>query len=190
MSEETITQGIAEATVAGDPAAEAAALKDQLLRTLAEMENLRKRTAREAEDARRYAVTGFARSLLEVADNLARALAAVPPAERTASRFMTDLVAGIELTERSLAALFERHEIRKVTPARGERFDHNRHQAMFEVTTGELPAGSIAEVMQPGYVIADRLLRPALVGVAKAAPRPAPAHDEAGAPGRQVDEVA
>lgn len=160
-------------------AEEAAELKDRVLRTLADMENLRGRTAREVEDARKYAVAGFARSLLEVADNLARAMAAVPAEEREQSEFLRNLVQGVELTERTLQGVLDRHQVRKVTPERGERFDHNRHQAMFEVPTAELAPGSVAEVMQPGYVIADRLLRPALVGVAKAMPAAAPAADPA-----------
>lgn len=160
-------------------AGEMAELKDRMLRTLAEMENLRGRTAREIEDARKYAVAGFARSLLEVADNLARALAAVPAEEREQSDFLKNLVQGVELTERTLQGVLDRHQVRKVTPERGERFDHNRHQAMFEVPTAELAPGTVAEVMQPGYVIADRLLRPALVGVAKAAPATTPAAEPA-----------
>lgn len=161
-------------------AEEVAELRDRVLRTLADMENLRGRTAREVEDARKYAVAGFARSLLDVADNLSRALAAVPVAEREQSDFLKNLVQGVEMTERTLHGVLERHQVKKVTPERGERFDHNRHQAMFELPTDELPPGTVAEVMQPGYVIAERLLRPALVGVAKAkpeAPAPEPAVD-------------
>ena len=144
-------------------------LKDRLLRTLAEMENLRGRTQREIEDARKFAVTGFARDLTEVGDNLARALASVPTEARQQSEFMKNLVQGVEMTERSLQAALEKHQVRRVSPRRGEKFDHKLHQAMFEVPTDELAPGSVAEVIQDGYVIADRLLRPALVGVAKAA---------------------
>jgi len=169
-------------------AEEAAMLKDQHLRTLADMENLRRRTARDVEDARKYAVTGFARGLLDVADNLARALASVPPEQRAGSPFMTGLVSGIEMTERSLIGLLERYEIRKVEPRPGDRFDPALHQAVFELPTATLAPGSIAEVMQPGYVIADRLLRPAMVGVAKAVPGPA-GTVEADV-GRQVDQLA
>ncbi len=145
-------------------------LKDKLLRTLAEMENLRRRNERDVEEARRYAVTGFARDLLEVRDNLRRGLEAVPEGASEANEYMRNLVTGIEMTERSLLSIFERNQIKTINPERGEKFDHRRHQAMFEVPTNELQAGSVAETMQPGYVIADRLLRPALVGVAKAAP--------------------
>ena len=144
-------------------------LKDRLLRTLAEMENLRARTQREIEDARKFAVTGFARDLTEVGDNLARALASVPAEARQQSEFMKNLVQGVEMTERSLQAALEKHQVRRVSPRRGEKFDHKLHQAMFEVPTDELAPGSVAEVIQDGYVIADRLLRPALVGVAKSA---------------------
>ena len=144
-------------------------LKDRLLRTLAEMENLRARTQREVEEARKFAVTGFARDLLEVGDNLARALASVPAEARAQSEFMKNLVQGVEMTERSLQNALEKHQVRRVSPQKGEKFDHKLHQAMFEVPSSELAPGSVAEVIQDGYVIADRLLRPALVGVAKAA---------------------
>ena len=175
---------------------EVAEVKDRLLRALAEMENLRARTAREIDDARKYAITGFARSLLEVGDNLGRALAAVPPERRGETEFVKNLVVGVEMTEKTLQGVLERHQVRKVMPQKGDRFDHHRHQAMLEVPSSELAPGSIAEVMQAGYVIADRLLRPALVGVAKAPPT-APAADQpaaapasspaTGATGDQVD---
>lgn len=146
--------------------------KDRLLRALAETENVRRQKEREVDEARRYAVTNFARGLLEVSDNLARALAAMPADARDELR---NLVLGVELTERTLLALFEKYHIAKVIPAKGDKFDHNRHQAMFELPSADLAPGTIAEVMQPGYVISDRLLRPAMVGVAKAAPTAAPA---------------
>jgi molecular chaperone GrpE len=160
-------------------------LKDRLLRTLAEMENLRARTQREVEDARKFAVTGFARDLLEVGDNLGRALASVPAEARSQGEFMKNLVQGVEMTERSLQAALEKHQVRRVAPQKGDRFDHALHQAMFELPTSELAPGSVAEVIQHGYVIADRLLRPALVGVAKVAPAAAP-----GKPGDQIDQSA
>jgi molecular chaperone GrpE len=172
------------AAVAPAPTAEEhQELKDRLLRTLAEMENLRARTQREVEETRKFAVTGFARDLLEVGDNLGRALAAVPPEAREQSEFMKNLVQGVEMTERTLQAALEKHLVRRVAPRVGDRFDHQRHQAMFEVPSAELAPGSIAEVIQDGYVIGDRLLRPALVGVAKAQPAP-------GARGREVDTTA
>jgi molecular chaperone GrpE len=164
-------------------------LKDRLLRTLAEMENLRRRTQREVGEARKFAVAGFARDLLEVPDNLARALAAVPAEARQQSEFMKNLVLGVEMTERSLLNTFEKHQIRPVNPQKGDRFDHNLHQAMFEVPTDAQPPGTVAEVIQGGYVIADRLLRPALVGVAKA-PQGATGGSGAAEPGAKVDTLA
>ena len=146
---------------------ELAATKERLLRALADTENLRRRSAREVEEAHKYAITGFARELLDVADNLSRALVSIPPRARDEIDFVRSLADGVAMTEKSLLASFERHQIAKVVPELGSRFDHNRHQAMLEIETGEHPPGTIAQVMQPGYVIADRLLRPALVGVAK-----------------------
>ena len=149
--------------------AELAETKERLLRALAETENLRRRTVRDLEEAHKYAITNFARELLEVADNLSRALDAVPQRAREDIDFVKNLADGIAMTEKALLNCFERHKIAMVTPEIGEKFDHNRHQAMFEVETAEQPPGTVAQVLQPGYTIADRLLRPALVGVAKAA---------------------
>ncbi len=166
---------------AGDPdariaelEAELARTKDALLRAHAEMENLRKRSARELEDARRYAVTSFARDLLEVSDNLGRAVAHIPPEIREKEEWASNLATGVEMTEKALLSVFEKHDIRRVEPEKGEKFDHQRHQAMFEVPTESHPPGTIAEVMAIGYVIGDRLLRPAMVGVAKAPAEPQP----------------
>jgi molecular chaperone GrpE len=159
--------------------AELAATKERLLRALADAENLRRRTTREVEEAHKYAITGFARELLEVADNLSRALASIPVRARDEIGFVKNLAEGVAMTEKTLLASFERHQIAKVTPRPGDKFDHNRHQAMFEVETEEYAPGTIAQVMQPGYVIADRLLRPALVGVAKTPALKAAAADEA-----------
>lgn len=155
------------------PEVEIAELKDRLLRTLAEMENLRQRTRREIDEAQTYGVTRFARDLLDVADNLRRAIDNAPGGEQPEA--VRNLVTGVEMTEQALLATFERNRIRKVTPERGERFDHKLHQAVFELPTDELPTGSIAEVLTPGYVIGDRLLRAAMVGVAKATPPSGPA---------------
>ena len=184
-----VTQAHQEASAL---AAENAELKDRILRTLAEMENLRRRTQRDVEEARKFAVTGFARDLLEGVDNLGRALAAVPAEAREQNDFMKNLVLGVEMTERALLNAFEKHQVRRVEPKKGDRFDHNLHQAMFEVPTVDHAPGTIAEVVQAGYVIADRLLRPALVGVAKAAPQAAAdaAQPEAAAQGERVDTVA
>jgi molecular chaperone GrpE len=160
--------------------AELADAKDRLLRALAETENLRRRSFRDLEEAHKYAITGFARELLEVADNLSRALDAVPPRARDEIDFVRNLADGVAMTEKALLACFERHNIAKVIPEVGEKFDHNRHQAMFEVVTADQAPGTVAQVLQPGYTLAERLLRPALVGVAKA-----PA-DGPGAPGGEA----
>ena len=170
-------QGAEAASV--DPVAEALALltaerdelKDRMLRTLAEMENLRRRTEREVADARAYAVTNFARDVLNVADNIRRALDSVPAdAKATADGALKGLIDGIELTERDLAKTLERHGVKIVEP-QGQKFDPNRHQAMFEVPNPEVPAGTVVQVVQAGYVIGERVLRPALVGVAKGGPK-------------------
>ncbi len=159
-----------------DPAALAAELKDKLLRALAEMENLRKRTEREVADSRLYGVGSFARDMLVVADNMRRALAAVSPELRaSAETGVKALIDGVELTERELVKALEKNGVRQYTPPRGEKFDPNVHQAMFEVPDRSVPAGSIVEVVQPGYMIGERVLRPALVGVSKGGSKTAPA---------------
>jgi molecular chaperone GrpE len=153
---------------------EHAEMKDRLLRTLAEMENLRKRTEREIADSRLYSVTSFARDLLVVADNMRRALDAVTPELRgTAESGVKALIDGIELTERELLKALEKNGVRQFTP-QGEKFDPNLHQAMFEIPDATVPAGSVVQVVQPGYMIGDRVLRPALVGVSKGGPKAAP----------------
>jgi molecular chaperone GrpE len=153
---------------------EHAEMKDRLLRTLAEMENLRKRTEREVADARLYGASSFARDVLAVADNMRRALDAVPPEARAgAEAGMKSLVEGVELTERELLKALEKNGVRQFTP-QGEKFDPNVHQAMFEVPDASIPAGSIVQVVQPGYMIGERVLRPALVGVSKGGPKVAP----------------
>jgi len=147
--------------------------KDRLLRALAETENTRRRAQREREDAAKYAISGFAKDLLSAADNLRRALDSLP--EATAGDERTrNLLAGVAATERELLAAFERHGIRRIDPV-GEPFDHNFHQAIYEADRADRPAGTIIEVLQPGYLLHDRLLRPAMVGVAKKAAEPAEA---------------
>jgi molecular chaperone GrpE len=145
--------------------AELADTKDRLLRALAEAENVRRRFQREREDSQKYAISGFAKDLLSAADNLRRALDAMPEAEVTDSRTRS-LLDGVAATERELLAAFERHGVKRIDP-KGERFDHNFHQAIFEAERPGAPAGTVIEVLQPGYVLHDRLLRPAMVGVAK-----------------------
>ncbi|WP_181700455.1 nucleotide exchange factor GrpE [Chthonobacter albigriseus] len=149
-----------------------AELKDQLLRTLAEMENLRRRTEREIADTRAYAVTGFARDVVSVGDNLARALSAVPADVREgASPAIVALLDGVEMTERELLKALEKQGVRKIDPT-GEKFDPNFHQAMFEVPNPDVPSGTVVQVVQAGFVIGDRVLRPALVGVGRGGPKP------------------
>ena len=159
-------------------------LKDQLLRALAEMENLRRRSTREKEDASKYAIANFARDMLNVGDNMRRALDTVPEGSGESDDVMAGLVQGVEMTERELLATFERHGIKRVEPL-DEKFDHNLHQAMFEVPDAEKAPGTVVQVIQAGYVIGERLLRPAMVGVSKAA-EAAPAGDS----GDQIDTSA
>jgi molecular chaperone GrpE len=157
-----------------DPAALAAEMRDKLLRTLAEMENLRKRTAREVADAELRGITSFARDMLGVADNMRRALEAVTPeARESAQAAVTALIDGVELTERELLKALEKNRVRQFTP-QGEKFDPNLHQAIFEVPDATVPAGHVVQVVQPGYMIGERVLRPALVGVSKGGPKSAP----------------
>jgi molecular chaperone GrpE len=177
-----------EAAAEPDIAAELAETKDRLLRALADIENLRRRTARELDEARKSANTGFAREMLEIDDNLSRALRSIPATAGQDIGFVKTLAEGVAMTQKALAACFERHRIAKVTPEVGEKFDHNRHQAMFEVESDQAP-GTIAQVLQPGYVIADRLLRPAMVGVAKARAQ-APEPQAADATGPPLDRPA
>jgi len=155
--------------------AEKADLKDKLLRLMADMENLRRRTAREITDARTYAVTNFARDMLNVADNVRRAIESVPEeARNTAEGAFKGLIEGIDLTERDLLNTLERHGVKKLDP-QGQKFDPNLHQAMFEIPNAEVPNGTVLQVVQSGFVIGDRVLRPALVGVSKGGPK-APAN--------------
>jgi molecular chaperone GrpE len=156
-------------------AKELAEAKDRTLRTLAEMENLRKRTTREIADARAYGITAFARDVLDIADNLQRALDAVPAeAKANADPGLKALIEGVELTERSLLNTLEKNGVKKSDPT-GERFDPNFQQAMYEVPDPSVPAGTVVQVIQDGYKIGDRILRPALVGVSKGGAKPAPA---------------
>jgi molecular chaperone GrpE len=154
---------------------EHAETKDRLLRALAEMENLRKRTDREIAESRLYSLTSFARDLLVVADNMRRALDAVAPELRSSAEGgVKALIEGVELTERELLKALEKNGVRQFTP-QGEKFDPNVHQAMFEIPDATVPAGSVVQVVQPGYMLGDRVLRPALVGVSKGGPKMAPA---------------
>lgn len=146
-------------------------LKDRALRLAADMENLRRRTQREVQDARSYSVANFARDMLTVSDNLRRALDAVPAELRASGDAgLTALVEGVEMTERSMLSTLERHGVKKLNP-QGEKFDPNFHQAMFEVPNPSVPANTVVQVVQEGYSIGDRVLRPAMVGVAKGGPK-------------------
>ncbi|HEX7777139.1 MAG TPA: nucleotide exchange factor GrpE [Parvibaculum sp.] len=149
--------------------AENAELKDKALRAVAEAENTRRRAERERQDAVRYAAANFARDMVQVSDNLRRAIAALKPEEREAALpSIRSLIDGVEATERQLLSTFERHGIKEITPAPGDRFDANLHEAMFEVPGTGQPAGTVVQVIEAGYSIGDRLLRAARVGVAKA----------------------
>ena len=148
--------------------AERDALKDQLLRALAETENMRRRSEREAETARKYGHTQFARDLVGAIDNLARALASAPEDKSSLDESVQSLLTGIELSWTEIQSAIEKHGVRQINPL-GEKFDYNFHQAMFEVPTNDQPPGMVLEVVQHGYALHDRLLRPAMVGVSKAA---------------------
>ncbi|MEM6680960.1 MAG: nucleotide exchange factor GrpE [Pseudomonadota bacterium] len=150
---------------------ELADTKDRLMRAVAETENVRRRAEREKTDAHSYAVTKFARDLLNVADNLRRAMESAPEGSQDDDSPLKGFMAGVEMTERELLSAFEKHGITKLDP-QGEKFDHNFHQAMSEIEMADVENGSIIQVYQPGYVLKDRLLRPAMVVVAKA-PKPA-----------------
>jgi molecular chaperone GrpE len=154
---------------------EAAEARDKMLRTLAEMENLRRRTAKEVADARVYGITGFARDILEIADNLQRALDAIPAdVKETADPGIKAFIEGVELTERSLLNTLEKNGVKKFDPS-GEKFDPNFQQAMYEVPDPSVPSGTVVQVVQAGFMIGDRVLRPALVGVSKGGAKAAPA---------------
>jgi molecular chaperone GrpE len=169
-SESTDSSGDAEAgspdTRVAELEAQVADLDDKLLRALAETENIRRRSQRERAEAVKFAAAGLAKDLFGVADNLRRALESIPPDARTADDILETLISGVELTERELMTAFERHGIRKIEPL-DEKFDHNFHQAMFEVENSGKPAGTVVQLLQIGYALHDRLLRPAMVGVAK-----------------------
>ena len=175
--QDAANQGAAEAPAAAEPdpievlKAENNELRDRFLRLAAEMDNLRRRTDRDVKDAKSYAVAGFARDMLAVSDNLRRALDAVPTEMRAAAdAALTTLLEGVELTERSMLSALERHGIRKIE-AEGQKFDPHFHQAMFEIPNADVPNNTVVQVVQAGYTIGERVLRPAMVGVAKGGPR-------------------
>jgi molecular chaperone GrpE len=187
--EEVVEQKVSEAekTGSGDdgdmtPEEEVAELKDKLLRTLADMENLRRRSQKDREDALKYSSANFARDMLSVADNLRRAIDSIPEDGDPDGAALVGFIEGISLTEKELLSTLERHGIRKIDPM-GEKFDPQFHEAMFEIPSAEAENGTVLQVVEVGYVIHDRLLRPAKVGIAKAGPAPS-------GPGDQVDTTA
>lgn len=165
-------------------------LKDKALRAAAEMENLRRRTARDVQDARTYAIANFARDMLSVSDNLARALDAIPAeAKEAADAGLKALIEGVDITERAMLSALERHGVKRLEP-QGEKFDPNFHQAMFEVPNPDVPANTIVQVVQPGYSIGERVLRPAMVGVSKGGPKAAAEPTEPGPVNEQAEKDA
>lgn len=184
-----------EAAAAFDPIealqAENTQLKDRALRAMAEMENLRRRTEKEVKDAKSYAVASFARDMLVVNDNLGRALEAIPEDARENDANLQALIEGVELVEREMLNHLEKHGVKRLSPE-GEKFDPNFHQAMFEVPNTEVPNNTVVQVVQAGYVIGERVLRPAMVGVSKGGPKvaAAPAQTPNAEPGSTVDKEA
>ncbi|MFE0018127.1 nucleotide exchange factor GrpE [Mesorhizobium sp. NPDC059054] len=165
-------------------------LKDKALRTAAEMENLRRRTARDVQDARTYAIANFARDMLSVSDNLARTLDAIPAeAKAAADAGLKALIEGVDITERAMLSALERHGVKKLEP-QGEKFDPNFHQAMFEVPNPDMPANTVVQVVQPGYSIGERVLRPAMVGVSKGGPKATAEPTEPGPVNEQAEKDA
>lgn len=171
--------------------AENSDLKDRLLRTMAEMENLRRRTEKEIKDTRSYAVSGFARDMLSVSDNLRRALDSLSDDARAeASDTIKSLIEGVEMTERDLLSQLEKNGVKKLEPE-GQKFDPNFHQAMFEVPNPQVPNNTVVQVVQAGYAIGERVLRPAMVGVSKGGPKEAAGEASAtGDAGQTVDKSA
>lgn len=179
-------QAAAQQPGAGEPsadervqqmAAEIAELKDRSLRALADAENTRRRSQRELNDARKYAASGIIKDLLNVSDNLQRALESVPGELRDGDEQVKNLVVGVEMVAKDLLSAFEKHGVKKIEPL-GEPFNHEFHQAMYEVPNSGKPNGTIVEMLQPGYVMHDRLIRPAMVAVAKGDPENPPENHE------------
>ncbi|RCL02319.1 MAG: molecular chaperone GrpE [Candidatus Tokpelaia sp. JSC189] len=150
--------------------AENAELKDRVMRLSADMENLRRRTARDVINAKTYSITNFARDMLSVSDNLSRALHAIPVGACESDPKLKALAEGVEMTERAMMAALQCHDVKKIEPL-GQKFDPHFHQAMFEVADPSVPPNTITQVVQAGYVIGERVLRPAMVGVAKSDPK-------------------
>ncbi|PCJ94251.1 MAG: nucleotide exchange factor GrpE [Hyphomicrobiales bacterium] len=171
--EERTPEDVIEALVEENQAliAEKDALKDQVLRIAADMENLRRRTGRDVADARQFAITNFARDILTIGDNLDRALSSISEDQRTeADAELAALLEGVDMTGREMVRVLAKHGVTKEEPE-GEKFDPNRHQAMFEVPNPDVPSGTVVQVMQAGYMLGERPLRPAMVGVARGGPK-------------------
>jgi len=162
--------------------AEAADLKDRLLRAHAEVENIRKRSEREKEETAKYAVTRFARDIVNVGDNFQRAIDAVPAGAAEQDPALKSFLEGVTMTERELLNVLERYGIKRVQPV-NEPFNPHLHQAVMEIARTDVPNGTVVQVFQPGFMIEDRVLRPAMVGVAKGGPKSAPAPEGSAAPG-------
>src|SRR3990170_6082140 len=167
--------------------AENVEMRDRLLRTMADMENLRRRTEREKTDTARYAISNFARDVLTVGDNLKRTIEHVPAEAAAGDPALKSFLEGVELTERELLNVLERHGVTRIEPL-GERFDPNCHQAMYEVQNADVPEGTVVDVMQSGYTIGDRCLRPALVAVSKGGGKQPAAPDGEGGPRRAAND--
>lgn len=177
-AEDALPQGPDELELAR---AEASDFRDRYMRLAADMDNLRRRTEREVKDAKSYSVAGFARDMLAVSDNLRRALDAIPAEARAAADAgLNTLIEGVELTERSMLSALERHGVRKLEPE-GQKFDPNFHQAMFEIPNPDVPHNTVVQVVQAGFTIGERVLRPAMVGVAKGGPKVAAGESDASA---------
>lgn len=162
-------------------------MRDRLLRTMADMENLRKRSEREKADTTRYAISNFARDVLTLGDNLKRVIDHMPAETADQDPALKGLIDGVKLTERELLNMLDRHGVSLIEPL-GQRFDPNTQQAMYEVPTTEVPDGTVVEVMQAGYTIGDRCLRPAMVAVAKGGGKPAPNPDQGASPAGPADD--
>jgi molecular chaperone GrpE len=167
--------------------AENADMRDRLLRTMADMENLRRRTEREKTDTSRYAISNFARDVLTVGDNLRRTIEHVPTEAASQDPALKSFLDGVELTERELLNVLERYGVVRIEPL-GQRFDPNCHQAMYEVQNPEVPEGTVVDVMQAGYVIGDRCLRPALVAIAKGGAKSGAAGPGGDGPGKPAND--
>lgn len=175
LADSTMEFGAEELTREAELEAQVANLKDQLLRAIAEQENVRKRADRERDQLRKFGISSFAKELLSVADNLRRALDVGPSDLDGVDDGVRNLIVGVEMTEKELLSAFEKNGIRKIDPM-GEKFDYNFHQAMFELEDAGKEPGTVVQVLQPGYAIEDRILRPAMVGVSKASTADVPDH--------------